>query len=703
MSFVHFLRLLKKNLIWLILIPIVLASTIFYLTRNEVKVYSSETIIYTGIASGYGLNGNNKADFFTASNAFDNLISIINARETKLETAVDLLCEHLMLQKHDPDAMSWGSYTKLKNATPDSIKRLIIKPTLQETKKAAKQMMLTNEDNWVYKTINSGSPFYSIDALKNVKALRISMSDLIKISYETNDAAICKRTLELLLKEFMNKYKVIKEGQTESVVKYFEDETKNAYTRLDSNEANFLDFNKSNDIINYYEQTRSLAGEKELLYAQNHNLEMERQADDKTLVKVNENLEGRVYKILNGTDIVKEREKLSDVNNKIAVTEILAKDKNNPIQKGRIDSMKTVAKVIEGRLKNSMDKLYAQSNTPEGIPTRQVLDEWLKSTLAYEQSKAKLTVMDKRKKEFVVEYRKFAPLGAMLKKIERQIGVSEKEYLELLHGLSMARLTQQNNELTTKLTTLDAPFLPVSANPSKRMAGVIAGFMVGFILVLTTILVKALMNKALQTPVKVKKAIGQPILGIYPLLKAPKVLLEKANLRLVQKLISRIDITEKPAIIGFISAQEKEGKTTMINLFFDELTKLQYKVEKQSWSMDQLMGTAKNTEVILLEITALERLAMKPGAIPTLQQSVLVSRANRVWTPMDTELLNIFKKVTASNPVCLLNGVEIPFAEDILGKNELKKGWIATIITFLKQKITAIKAKKIQKNTFVKF
>jgi uncharacterized protein involved in exopolysaccharide biosynthesis len=649
--------------------------TIHYLTRNEIKVYTSETTIYTGIASGYSLNGNNKTDFFMASNAFDNLISLLNSRETKQEVAIDLLSDHIFLQKHDPAKLSWGTYDALQRSMPDSLKKLLRKRSIEETRLAVKKMMDSDEKNWVYSIINSGNPFYSIKALQNIKPNRISMSDLIKISYETQDAAICQRTLELLIDEFMRKNRMLKEGQTESVVSYFEQEAQKAYARLDSTEAAFLEFNKSNDIINYYEQTRYVAGEKERLYAENHDLEMQREANSKSLEKVNDNIEGRVYKILNGTDIVKQRERLSDIYNKIAVTETINKDKNPALTK-RVDSLKVLSATIEKGLQGSMNKLYAESNTPNGIPTRAVLDEWLKTTLAFEQSKAKLTVMDKRKKEFVEEYRKFAPLGAILKKIERQIGVSEKEYLELLHGLSMARLAQQNTQLTSKITVVDPPYFPLTPNASKRMLQVIVGGLVGFILVLVFLLARALVNKTIQQPSKVKKMIGEPMLGIYPLLKEKQPYIAKANLRLMQQIMSKLDMSTQPVTIGFLSAQNGEGKTTIISMLQKELQNLGYRVERQEWQLQSMWQPAKNTQLILVEFPALDTMPMLPGTLPALQQSFLVCRANRIWTKIDGHLLDMYKKVSHTSPLVLLNGVSANFAEEMIGEVPKKRSKI---------------------------
>jgi len=672
MSFVYFIRILLKNLLWLVLIPAVMAGTIYRLTRNEVRIYSSETTIYTGIASGYSLSGNTKTDFFTAGNAFDNLISLINSRETHQEVAIDLLAEHIFMKDFNPAELSAAAYKDLHKSIPDSVKKEILKPTIEATKLAVKSYMERDEKNWVYQMINSGNPYYSLKTMEKIKPLHINSSDLVKISYETSDAGICQRTLELLIIEFMRKHRLLKEGQTESVVNYFEEEAKKAYSRLDSNEALFLNFNRDNDIINYYEQTRAVAGEKEKLFSENHELEMDREADSKSLDQVNQNLEGRVYKILNGTDILKQRERLSDLTNKIAVSQVIGKDKGAN-QQSRVDSLKAISGGIEKNLQVSMNKLYAESNTPNGIPTRSVLDEWLKTSLAFEQSKAKLTVMDKRKREFAEEYKKFAPLGAILKKIERQIGVSEKEYLELLHGLSMARLAQQNTELTTKINVVDAPYYPLAPNASKRMMLVIVGFLVGFILVLAFLLTRSLINKTVQQPNKVKKLIGAPVLGIYPLLKEKDVFINKANLRIVQQLLGKIDISKSPVTLGFISTQKGEGKSTIVGMLHRELQALGYNTESHSWSHNSLWLPQKSSSIVLLEYPPLDDLAMMPGAMPATQQSFLICRANRIWSKIDNDLLEIYKKITSNNPFVILNGVSTDFAEEYIGEVPKKR------------------------------
>lgn len=680
MSFVYFLKLLLKNLKWLLFIPACLAASIWYFTRHEIKVYTSETVIYTGIASGYSLSGNSKVDFFTANNAFDNLISMINSRETKKEVCLLLLAEHLSMQQHDATKLSWESFARLKQLLPDALYKEVVKSTPGGTYKALNEYMNKTEGNAIYKIINAFDPFYSIAALDKIKAVRVNASDLVKISYESNDAAICKHTLELVLDVFMRKHRVLKEGQSESVVAYFEEQTRKAYERLDSAEAEFLSFNKTNDIINYPEQTKAVAGEKERLYAQNHNIEMDRNAAGTSFQKVTENLEGRKYQTLYGNDVLHDREELSDIYSQIAVAETMGRSEGSTAPQRQLDSLKAAAAVVERSLQGSLSKLYEKSNTPNGIPTKEVLGEWLQTMLAYEQSKARLTIMDKRKKEFEVEYKKFAPLGAMLKKIERKINVSEQEYLEMLHDLSVARLTQQNNELTTKLNVVDAPYLPLTPNPSKRMVLVIVGFMAGFIIVLIVILARALVNKTLQQPRRAARAIGLPLLGVYPLQSEKEPYLTKARLRILQHFLPHLSSPGEPMYVGFISVQEGEGKSTLADMFAAELAKLNYTVMTHAWNGALPVRGETDADIVLVEFPPLDGLLLRPGLIPQLPYTVLVCRANRIWSKIDKELLRMFIKTTNNAPAFILNGVSVDFTEDVIGEVPKKRLAARTVI-----------------------
>ena len=658
----------------LIFIPLIFAASTFYFTKGEKKIYTTESIIYTGIASGSGLNGEVKSDFYSNSTAFDNLISYINSRQTKQEVLVNLLAAHLLTnnKNYSASVMTPEDYESFGKLIPDSTKVKVVKGNLEETVAALNLYISGGENNPVSVLLNSENPFYSFNTLENIKAFRINSSDLIKITYQTEDAAICKQTLELLETSFMKKYRKLKEGQSESVVEYFELQTNEAFAKLNNAEKSFMEFNTQNNIINYEEQTKSIVGEKERLYTLNHTIEMDKTANTKSLEKVNESIKGRLYQNEYGTAIIQQRDKLAEIYNQINVNEILGEKENEKDQKKRNDSLGSIAALLEIKLQASVHSLYSQINTPNGIPTKSVLDQWLKSSLEFEQSKGKLTVMDKQKQDFATEYNKFAPLGATVKKIEREITVSQQAYLELLHGLNSAKLSQQNTSLTTKIDILDPPYLPVRANASKRTLLSIIAFIAGFILVLSLIVFKALTNRTLKRPENAIKIVGIPVLGIYPLLNAPTDFIETANLRLIQQLLCQVDTTNKPVTIGLVSVQNSEGKSTIIDLWQNELSKLNYSVETQNWN-NRNISSSPYSDIILLEFPALETMVIKHGMLPKLDHTFLVCRANRIWTKIDKKLLDIFRKTTGNHPLLLLNGVKIDFATEYIG--EITKKW----------------------------
>jgi uncharacterized protein involved in exopolysaccharide biosynthesis len=105
----------------------------------------------------------------------------------------------------------------------------------------------------------------SIILLKHYQAyklLELTVSDLIKMSYTVDDPGICQQTLEIYNAICIKNYKNIKENRSDAVVKYFEEQLAQANNTLKLAEDKLLEFNKSYNIINYYEQSKTVAVKK---------------------------------------------------------------------------------------------------------------------------------------------------------------------------------------------------------------------------------------------------------------------------------------------------------------------------------------------------------------------------------------------------------------------------------------------------------
>ena len=118
MTLIDFIRLILKHLILLIVVPLLLATMVIALTMNPSFEYSSQTILYTGLASGSSIEMDKTFNYQATNTAFDNLINIIESRETQEEVAIRLLALHLMLPEANPKYISKTFYDELKSKIP---------------------------------------------------------------------------------------------------------------------------------------------------------------------------------------------------------------------------------------------------------------------------------------------------------------------------------------------------------------------------------------------------------------------------------------------------------------------------------------------------------------------------------------------------------------------------------------------------------
>jgi hypothetical protein len=103
-------------------------------------------------------------------------------------------------------------------------------------------------------------------------------------------------------------------------------------------------------------------------------------------------------------------------------------------------------------IKKSVDELYSYQNTLDGLPVSKVLPDWMNNVVEAENLKQQLKqwivkVMTSRK---IYKY-------ATTKRIEREIS-AEQGYLEILHGLNLAKLKLQDSEMSSNIKTIDEPF-----------------------------------------------------------------------------------------------------------------------------------------------------------------------------------------------------------------------------------------------------
>lgn len=708
MEMIDLLRLLRRHLILLLVTPILLAGLVAFLSKTPNFTYSSETTLYTGIASGSSVEMGKSLNYFATNTDFDNLINVINSRETQQEVAIRLLAQHLMLPNSDPRYISGKSFEYVKKITPDYINALVVKSSPQsvitlnkavsdsqrmiaqaknlhkieylehavkyeetlyslsrkygisvdkiklinglinnnirpgqtlriekrsannpetshgtpalisqtdtttafsfskinrlsqdsrtlpasidplafeQTVKNLTDLVKSGDTNFVYNLLNYNSPHYSLNEISGINVQRIGNSDLVKLKYTSDDPGICQQTLFFFTEVCIKNYRKIKENSSDAVVKYFEFQVNQATQKLKTGEEKLLSFNKGNNIINYYEQSKAIALAKEALDVDYNNMRIKLAGTEASIKSLEEKLERQEKIQLKSVPIVAKRNQLSQVNTKIASVEAIGY--SNTTDGQNLASLKSEAEKLKEEIREVVGELYNFRNTTEGLPVSSLLNEWITNVLIYEDTKAGLGVLEQRIRDFQKQYEIYAPAGANLKRIEREISVSEQEYLELLHGLNLAKLKMQDIELSSNLKSIDQPFYPLSPNPTKRKILIVAAAFFGFIVVLFSILVLEFFDQSLRNPNKASKILNLIPLGVFPkiYIKPQALNFPFVIRRLLEIMVQRIEILkkEKPGIsdtyqILIFSTINNEGKTVIAQNLASQLKKLGNKV-----------------------------------------------------------------------------------------------------------------------------
>jgi len=708
MSLIEGLRLLARRWLLLLLVPLVLSASTYYFGRHLPRTYASDTTIYTGIASGYSLTGNAEADYAKTANAFDNLINLITARSTKEEVVYRLLAAHLWDTGQRPSRLGTGPYADLQDALATDRRRQLTGPTAEATLAAVRRYAQANTNNDVYWLLNSLNPTYSLSALDQLSAARIGASDLVRLEFQSHHPELCRSTLALMTQVFLEQSRNLREGQTASVITYYEAELGRARTRLQKAEAENLAFNRDNNIINYEAQSNNVAGEKESLAGELSQVRQQYAGAQAALAAINRRLSGRDLALLSSREVVEQRQRLSRLNTAIADQQLFSQQEESaPATSTR--QLQAEADRAARAIQANVDSYYDHTTSVEGIPKKELLGQWVQGMVQVETNRAKLSVMTHRLEAFDREYQRMAPLGATLKRIGREIELAEKDYLAVLGSLNASKASQQNTQLTSNLKVIDPPNLPLRPKPGKLRLLLLLSGAGGLVFAAALVLGLGLLDRSLKNPAVAARRTGLPVAGFVLDTRArPTKLLLASRQRSLQQLVRHVLLRANmppaplPFVVGVFSVQSQEGKTTLCQALaqrFHEMgvqtlalypdttaldadtaaPSLFYPAEAaaaQAWPLDQLIQhaepkqmaetSAPDVQIVLVEFPALREETLPVGLLRELHLVFLTVPATRAWRLTDHQTVEQLRAATAAPVEVVLSGVALYQAEESL-------------------------------------
>jgi len=713
MNIISLIRLILKNGVLVLSIPFALILIVFLLTMNLPKSFTSQTSIYTGIGTGYSLGSVQDAgfDFLKTNASFDNLINIINSRTTQEEVGLRLLAQHLSIGNEPQNYILPEHLKEIQKNIFDSIK--IISSGNQDNVFAQlKQIYESNDHNFIYKLLNGNHPYYSANAISSAHVKRISNSDLIELNYECNDPGVCQNTLIFLNQVFMKNYRNIKKGETNNVVEYFENQLKEVKVKLNDAEENLLNFNKDNRIINYYEQTKHISETKEDIDIAYEQELMKSAAAKASIYKIEDQLNRRNKTLLKSSGLNDLREELSKITTQIAIFEV--QDNKTVETQNELARLYDQSSAIKNELSQVIREIGLIENTTAGLTQQDLMTKWLDQIILYEESSARISIFLNKINDLKRIYAEYAPLGATMMRIERQISVTEREYLAILKGLNDSKIMQRNIEMSTNLDIIDKPNFPVQPKPSNRMLLVIAAGFVGFVLTVFSLIVTEYFDTSIKSHKHLSKLTNLPFAGSFPNLNAFSKNLDRDYIikRSSDEIANQIrqkaygfepEAKYKPFITVVFSTMDGDGKTSISHRLYNIFQKngynvayFNYKINGQLGPNDKNCGCHyydfedlftndfkiepffenllesdfKKMDFIFLEIPPILKYTTPVRMMRNVHFALMVARSNRPWIEAETHVLNSFKKsvVEMTETEVLANGVSPEVLESILGE-----------------------------------
>lgn len=714
MSIVSFIRLLLRFKWVLLTAPVLVACLVYFALRGKPDEFATESVIYTGLVSGFNIEsgGESRLDYHIVNSGFDNLITTIKSRETLVSVSSELLagvaCGKFSYSLLEEDQ----AFAELS----DELRSWSLSDC--EAARAAIEESLTEGRGQIYETLLVDQGPLSLQSLtSNLSVKRINSSDLLELGFTANDPEFAFDFLTVLNDSFIERYQRIKRKEVGSVVDFFVAETSRSYERLQIAVNELKDFGTENRVINYYEQTKAIAGQKEYIDEQIQQETMRIEAAESAIRDLEERIGATAEIRRRGQELVDLRQRYAQLTADQVISQPSSTGGASLDSNG--DGELTL---LESQIQSSVASLYDARYSKEGMVKTGLVERWVGEMVALAQATAARSVLQQRRVEYIKVYDEFAPLGSTLKSLEREVDVAEGEYLELLHSLNQARMRQQNIEMSSSMEILDPPTFPHEPSGSNLPMLMIAAFIVTLMLGVGAVVAVELLDESLRSPAEARRRTGMDVLGFIPEHDPSNVSGDGDLNRSVSVLSARLktimarEPDKETHLICLASTSEGDGKTTTARLLARNLSasglpvfwvlpksgrtqapgsdsspdrsignlpdesEATYAVDpeysKASHIQDLMRLPAGERVVILMELPAFGENEVPVSLLKTADTLLWVARAHSIWTELEESTLRFSKELAGIDPMMVLNAVKRERLESAMGEMNKKRSFL---------------------------
>ncbi len=663
--FRYIVRFLYKIRWYLIILPLIALIVAWFLTRNMDRVYDSNTTIYTGMITGYNIEGGIGTAGGQSQTNITNLMLLITTDATIHEVSLRLFARCMMYgnPNKDNNYISSEHFRQLNNSVPADVKALINHNSENATYANLKAYERPSQDNYLFGLLNY-HPYFGINNITSrLKVLQLQRSDIIDIGYSANDAGIAYNTLDILNEVFARQYAQLRYGETNNVIKFFEREVARLYRILTHAEDDLIRYNVEKRIINYGEQTKQLAGLDAAQQVSDNDL-LKNQTTTRALMDYLERQLGDRAKIIKANkDFTNQITDISRIQSRISNLRLMSSEGGGSGVESQLELAKAERMLqdatanVRGLVKDIEAGTYS---TETGVKANDMISRWLDQVLLLEKTKAELSAQDIMRQKLDKQILYYAPIGATLGRKDRHISFIEGNYMEMLKALNAARLRQRNLQMTTAtLRVLNPPMFPMNAQPTNRLMILLGAFLLTFILTAMYFFIIELLDRTLRDRMRSEKITKIPVMGCFPkestlrYRRFNKTIADMAMRQLSKALLPHFKEGQQN-VLNLISTDAANGKTYLAQELENYWISIGLQVRRLTYDEDFLAEDSRFImakdikdicpDILPNEIAIIEYPNLDDHSIPSTllnmgTVNLMVTRANRTWKDVDQKAL----------------------------------------------------------------
>ena len=662
--FRYIVRFLYKIRWYLVILPLIALVVAWFMTRNMQRVYDTNTTIYTGMITGYNIEGGTGAAGGNTQTNITNLILIISTDATIHEVSLRLFARCMMYgnPNKDNNYISAEHFRQLSASVPAEVKGLINHNNENTTYANLKAYEKPTADNYIFGILNY-HPWFGINSITSrLKVIQLNRSDIIDIGYSANDAGIAYNTLDILNDVFARQYQNLRYGETNNVIKFFEREVARLYRLLTGAEDDLIRYNIDRRIINYGEQTKQVAG-MDASHKMSTNDQMMNYTTSKAMMDYLEKQLGDRAKIIRANkDFTKQVTDISRIQSRISNLRLMASEggAGNESQLELAKAEKMLQDATQNVKELTRDIEGSSYSTETGVKASDMISRWLEQMLLLEKTKAEMSAQDIMRQNIDQELLYYAPIGATIARKDRHIGFIEGNYMEMLKALNAARLRQRNLQMSTaSLHVLNPPMFPMNAQPTNRMMILLGAFMLTFIFTALYFFIVELLDRTLRDRMRSERITKIPVMGCFPkesnlrYRRYNKTISDMALRQLSKSLLPHFKEGQQN-VLNLLSTDAQNGKSYLAQELQNYWISIGLQVRLLTYDEDFLAEDSRYimakdikdlcpdllpNEIAIIEYPNLDDNSISPALLNMGTVNLLVTRANRTWKDVDQKAL----------------------------------------------------------------